>query len=177
MFRYESRKNLEQNRRWIMHEFTINPALLGDQCSHKALDFVLCRMKKNESENNLEKTFVSYDSIFGLQVSLTFDVAENKLECFMQFSELIQNLSEGCTTNSLEELHLQYNGISGPIHDLGAFSSLKVLYGGENRLNGTINKSLTHLFKLETFSLDGNSFTGVISKTFFSNMSNLQELF
>ena len=67
-----------------MHEFTINPALLGEQCSHKALDFVLCRMKKNESENNSEKTFVSYDSIFGLQVSLTFDVAENKLECFMQ---------------------------------------------------------------------------------------------
>ena len=33
-------------------------------------------------------------------------------------------------------LPLEYNDISGPIHDLGAFLSLKVLYGRENRLNG-----------------------------------------
>ena len=54
-FRYESCKNLEQSRRWIMHEFTINPALLGDQYSHRALDFVLCRIIKNESKNHSEK--------------------------------------------------------------------------------------------------------------------------
>ena len=49
-FRYESRKNLEQNGRWIMHEFTINPTLLGDQYSHRALDFVLCRVIKNPNK-------------------------------------------------------------------------------------------------------------------------------
>ena len=38
-----------------MHELTINPALLGDQYSHKAIDFVLCRIKKNESKNHSEK--------------------------------------------------------------------------------------------------------------------------
>ena len=54
-FRYESRENLEQNGRWIMHEFTINAALFGDQYSHKARNFVLYCVKKNELENPSEK--------------------------------------------------------------------------------------------------------------------------
>ncbi|GAY64819.1 hypothetical protein CUMW_236460, partial [Citrus unshiu] len=74
-------------------------------------------------------------------------------------SELIQNLSRECTVNSLEDLSFYDNEITGPIPGLGGFSSLKVLYLGENRLNGTINKSLSNLYKLENPSLDGNSFT------------------
>ena len=80
--------------------------------------------------------------------------------------------------NSLEDLSFYDNEITGPIPGLGGFSSLKVLYLGENRLNGTINKSLSRLYKLENPSLDGNSFTGVISDFFFFfNMSNLQILY
>ena len=64
-FRYESRKNLEENGRWIMHEFTINSALLGDQYSHKANDFVLCGVKKNESKKRSEKANLGIKRSFG----------------------------------------------------------------------------------------------------------------
>ena len=60
-FKYESHKNLEQNGKWIMHEFTINPALLGDQYSHRALDFVLCCVKKHESKNLSKKELTLKD--------------------------------------------------------------------------------------------------------------------
>ena len=91
-----------------------------------------------------------------------------------QLSELIQSLSGGCMVNSLESLYLGANDLTGPIHDFGGFSSLKELRLRENRLNGTINKSLGQLSKLESLSLGRNSFTGVISETFFNNMFNLQ---
>ncbi|GAY35366.1 hypothetical protein CUMW_278350 [Citrus unshiu] len=94
-----------------------------------------------------------------------------------QFSQVIQNLSCGCVENSLEVLYLQYNDFTGPLPLLGGFSSLEVLELDVNFLNGTIDKSLSQLSKLESLSLVGNSFTGVISETFFSNMSNLQELY
>ncbi|GAY66694.1 hypothetical protein CUMW_250840 [Citrus unshiu] len=129
----------------------------------------LLSLASNELEGGIPKFFGNMCSLNQLYLP------RNKLSG--QFSELIQNLSSGCTVNSLEGLCLYANDITGPIPDLGRFSSLKVLKLGENHLNGTINKSLSHLFKLETLSLDGNSFTGVISETFFSNMSNLQILF
>ncbi|XP_052289942.1 receptor-like protein EIX1 [Citrus sinensis] len=94
-----------------------------------------------------------------------------------QFSQVIQNLSCGCVVNSLEGLYLHDNDFTGPVPHLGGFSSLEALKLDINRLNGTINESLSRLFKLKTLSFDRNSFTGVISQTFFSNMSNLQELF
>ncbi|KAH9648756.1 hypothetical protein KPL70_025722 [Citrus sinensis] len=94
-----------------------------------------------------------------------------------QFSQIIQNLSCGCVVNSLEGLYLGWNNFTGPIAHLGGFSSLEALSLEVNRLNGTIGTSLSQLSKLEFLSLDGNSFTGVISETFFSNMSNLQMLF
>ncbi|KAH9679459.1 hypothetical protein WN943_027303 [Citrus x changshan-huyou] len=126
-------------------------------------------LASNELEGGIPKFFGNMCSLNQLYLP------RNKLSG--QLSELIQNLSSGCTVNSLEGLCLYANDITGPIPDLGRFLSLKVLKLGENHLNGTINKSLSHLFKLETLSLDGNSFTGVISETFFSNMSNLQMLF
>ncbi|KDO50393.1 hypothetical protein CISIN_1g0477972mg, partial [Citrus sinensis] len=129
----------------------------------------LLSLASNELEGGIPKFFGNMCSLNQLYLP------RNKLSG--QLSELIQNLSSGCTVNSLEGLCLYANDITGPIPDLGRFLSLKVLKLGENHLNGTINKSLSHLFKLETLSLDGNSFTGVISETFFSNMSNLQMLF
>ncbi|KAH9648700.1 hypothetical protein KPL70_025700 [Citrus sinensis] len=126
-------------------------------------------LSSNELEGGIPKFFGNMCSLNELYL------LNNKLSG--QLSEFIQNLSSGCTVNSLEGLCLYDNDITGPIPDLGGFSSLKELYLGENSLNGTINKSLNHLFKLETLSLDGNSFTGVISETFFSNMSNLQMLY
>ncbi|KAH9648690.1 Leucine Rich Repeat family protein expressed [Citrus sinensis] len=68
-----------------------------------------------------------------------------------QLSELIQSLSGGCMVNSLESLYL-------------GFSSLKELRLRENRLNGTINKRLSQLSKLDLSILDlaNNSFSGKI---------------
>ncbi|KAH9679430.1 hypothetical protein KPL71_026127 [Citrus sinensis] len=81
-----------------------------------------------------------------------------------QLSELIQSLSGGCMVNSLESLYLGANDLTGPIHDFGGFSSLKELRLRENRLNGTINKSLSQLSKLDLSILDlaNNSFSGKI---------------
>ncbi|KAL9411711.1 hypothetical protein AB3S75_045335 [Citrus x aurantiifolia] len=101
-------------------------------------------------------------------------LSDNKLSG--QFSQVIENLPCGCVVNSLEVLYLHDNDFTGPVPHLGGFSSLETLQLDVNRLNGTIDESLSRLSKLESLSLDGNSFTGVISETFFSNMSNLQEL-
>ncbi|KAK9178104.1 hypothetical protein WN943_027294 [Citrus x changshan-huyou] len=132
--------------------------------SLKSLD-----LSDSELEGGIPKFFGKMCSLKELGLS------ENKLSG--QFSQVIQNLSGGCVVNSLERLYLPYNDFTGPVPLLGGFSSLEALKLHFNRLNGTIDKSLSQLSKLESLSLDGNSFTGVISETFFSNMSNLQELF
>ncbi|GAY65233.1 hypothetical protein CUMW_239620, partial [Citrus unshiu] len=123
----------------------------------------------SELEGGIPKFFGNMCSLQKLGLS------QNKLSG--QFSQIIQNLSCGCVVNSLEGLYLGWNNFTGPIAHLGGFSSLEALSLEVNRLNGTIGTSLSQLSKLEFLSLDGNSFTGVISETFFSNMSNLQMLF
>ncbi|KAH9679485.1 hypothetical protein KPL71_026155 [Citrus sinensis] len=126
-------------------------------------------LTSNELEGGIPK-------FFGKMCSLNrLCLPYNKLSG--DLSEMIQNLSGGCTMNSLEGVCLEGNDITGPLPDLGGFSSLKILVLGENRLNGTIDKSLSQLLKLESLSLGRNSFTGVISETFFSNMSHLQMLY
>ncbi|KAH9679494.1 hypothetical protein KPL71_026160 [Citrus sinensis] len=122
----------------------------------------------SELEGGIPKFFGNMCSLKELGLS------DNKLSG--QFSQAIQNLSCGCVVNSLEVLYLHDNDFTRPVPLLGGFSSLEELQVDVNRLNGTIDKSLNQLSKLESLSLDGNSFTGVISETFFSNMSNLQEL-
>ncbi|KAH9648764.1 hypothetical protein KPL70_025727 [Citrus sinensis] len=122
----------------------------------------------SELEGGIPKFFGNMCSLKELGLS------DNKLSG--QFSQVIQNLSCGCVVNSLEVLYLHDNDFTGPVPHLGGFSSLEELQLDVNRLNGTIDQSLSQLSKLESLSLDGNSFTDVISETFFSNMSNLQEL-
>ncbi|KAK9181896.1 hypothetical protein WN944_025037 [Citrus x changshan-huyou] len=92
-------------------------------------------------------------------------------------SEIIQNLSGGCTKTSLEWLFLDSNEITGSLPDFGGFSSLKRLSIANNRLNGTINKSVGQLVKLESLFLHNNSLRGVISEAFLSNLSNLTILY
>ncbi|KAK9181114.1 hypothetical protein WN944_024251 [Citrus x changshan-huyou] len=126
-------------------------------------------LTSNELEGGIPKFFGNMCSLNRLCLPY------NKLSG--ELSEMIQNLSGGCTMNSLEGVCLEGNDITGPLPDLGGFSSLKILILGENRLNGTIDKSLSQLLKLESLSLGRNSFTGIISETFFSNMSHLQMLY
>ena len=93
-----------------------------------------------------------------------------------QLSEFIQDLSSGCTKNSLKWLDLSSNEITGPMPDLGEFSSLEQLNIENNLLNGTIHKSIGQLFKLGMLKLNGNSLGGVISEALFSNLSRLAAL-
>ncbi|KAJ4706592.1 NAC domain-containing protein [Melia azedarach] len=53
-FRYEDGNNSEQNGGWIMNEFSINPSLLGRKYSQKAMDYVLCRIKRNKNVQKKE---------------------------------------------------------------------------------------------------------------------------
>ncbi|XP_052289545.1 receptor-like protein EIX2 isoform X1 [Citrus sinensis] len=111
-------------------------------------------LTSNELEGGIPKFFGNMCSLNRLCLPY------NKLSG--ELSEMIQNLSGGCTMNSLEGVCLEGNDITGPLPDLGGFSSLKILILGENRLNGTIDKSLSQLLKLESLSLGRNSFTGKI---------------
>ncbi|KDO39364.1 hypothetical protein CISIN_1g041121mg [Citrus sinensis] len=95
----------------------------------------------NELEGGIPK-------FFGNMLNLS----DNKLA-------IIQNMSSGCLKNSLESLHLEVNHFTGPIPDLGGFSSMKRLYLSDNLLNGTINKSIGQIFKLEITCLSQNSLT------------------
>ncbi|KDO41677.1 hypothetical protein CISIN_1g047190mg [Citrus sinensis] len=94
-----------------------------------------------------------------------------------ELSEFIQNVSSGSTKNSsLEWLYLAFNEITGTIPDLGGFPSLQILSLENNRLTGTISKSIGQLSKLELLLLSGNSLRGVISEALFSNLSSLDTL-
>ncbi|GAY65236.1 hypothetical protein CUMW_239650, partial [Citrus unshiu] len=106
----------------------------------------------SELEGGIPKFFGNMCSLKELGLS------DNKLSG--QFSQVIQNLSCGCVVNSLEVLYLHDNDFTGPVPHLGGFSSLEELQLDVNRLNGTIDKSLSQSSKLESLSLDGNSFTG-----------------
>ncbi|KAJ4718553.1 Leucine-rich repeat receptor protein kinase [Melia azedarach] len=119
----------------------------------------------NEFDNGIPKFFGNMCRID------MFDFNSNKLKG--QFSEYIQNLSCGCAKNSIEELYLARNQIVGSMPDLSRFSSLVALDLSQNRLNGTITKSIGQLFNLLHLNLRENSLEGVISEAFFSNLSNL----
>lgn len=113
-----------------MHEYAINPSLLGPQYSHKALDFVLCRIKKNESEQHIEKANLGKKPRNSKQVSETEKDSERRAsgckrklkvaatsnsniyhddECFenkqltaKQESVLVKQCHSSCSSNSLK---------------------------------------------------------------------------
>ncbi|KAJ0042108.1 hypothetical protein Pint_17611 [Pistacia integerrima] len=93
-----------------------------------------------------------------------------------QLSGFFQNLSGGCTEKKLELLHLSGNKITGFVPDFTRFSSLKQLGLAQNRLNGTIHKSIGQMFELRSLDLGDNSLKGVISEDFFLNLSSLLNL-
>ncbi|KAJ0016472.1 hypothetical protein Pint_09938 [Pistacia integerrima] len=93
-----------------------------------------------------------------------------------QLSGFFQNLSGGCTEKKLEFLYLWGNKITGSVPDFTGFSSLKKLGLGQNRLNGTIPKSIGQMFELKSLDLGDNSLKGVISEDFFLNLSKLDHL-
>ncbi|XP_050208017.1 receptor-like protein EIX2 isoform X2 [Mercurialis annua] len=101
------------------------------------------------------------------------DMSKNNLD--VEISGFIKNLS-GCAAKSLQHLSLAYNELTGSLPDLSLFSSLKRLYLGNNRLNGSIDKSIGGLYQLERLLLQWNSLNGVVSEEHISNLTNLKDL-
>ena len=92
-----------------------------------------------------------------------------------QLLDFIQNLS-GCANHSLKVLHLDQNQIMGLLPDLTTFPSLRQLRLHQNRLNGTIPKSLGKQSNLVSLSLFDNSLEGAISDAHFSKLTKLKNL-
>ncbi|EEF36209.1 serine-threonine protein kinase, plant-type, putative [Ricinus communis] len=117
------------------------------------------------SSSSLTAMDLSYNNLL--------DLAQNNFS--IQLPDLIQNLS-GCTQKSLQYLYLDKNQITSSLPNLTAFSSLRGLYLTENRLNGTVDRSIGRLSKLEFLYLGWNSLNGAITEDHFSNLSNLKDL-
>ncbi|XP_027357238.1 receptor-like protein EIX2 [Abrus precatorius] len=79
---------------------------------------------------------------------------------------ILHNLSSGCVRNSLEELDLSYNNITGSLTHLLIFSSLKCLDLSRNQLSGRIPPGTTLPSKMEFLSLSSNSLEGGVPKSF-----------
>ncbi|XP_031249018.1 receptor-like protein EIX1 [Pistacia vera] len=97
-------------------------------------------LQSNELEGGFPK------SIGNMSCLHTLELSSNNL--IGQLSGFFQNLSGGCTEKKLEFLHLLDNKITGSVPDFTRFSSLKELGLGQNRLNGTIHKSIGQMFEL-----------------------------
>ncbi|XP_024641600.2 receptor-like protein EIX2 [Medicago truncatula] len=89
---------------------------------------------------------------------------------------ILQNLSSGCVRNSLQVLDLSYNGITGTLPDLSAFTSLKTLDLSENKLSGKIPEGSSLPFQLESLSIASNSLERGIPKSFWMNACKLKSL-
>ncbi|XP_044505669.1 receptor-like protein EIX2 [Mangifera indica] len=125
-------------------------------------------LKHNELEGGFPKSIGNMSCLHAIDLSSNYLIG--------QLSGFFQNLSGGCTEKKLESLYLSGNKITGSVPDFTRFSSLKILDLAKNQLNGTISKSIGHMFNLKFVELGDNSLRGVISEEFFRNLSNLEGL-
>ncbi|XP_027357227.1 receptor-like protein EIX2 [Abrus precatorius] len=79
---------------------------------------------------------------------------------------ILHNLSIGCVRNSLEEIDLSYNKITGSLPHLLIFSSLKMLDLSRNQLSGRIPQGTTLPSQMQFLSLGSNSLEGGVPKSF-----------
>ncbi|WVZ15179.1 hypothetical protein V8G54_012745 [Vigna mungo] len=79
---------------------------------------------------------------------------------------ILGNLSSGCVRQSLQELYLRGNYVTGTLFDISVFSSLKSLFLSGNQLSGRIPEGVKLPSTLEDFSIRSNSLEGGIPKTF-----------
>ena len=89
---------------------------------------------------------------------------------------ILHNLSSGCVRNSLQDLDLSYNGITGTLPDLSAITSLKTLDFSSNQLSGKILEGSSLPFQLKELDIRSNSLEGGIPKSFWMNACMLKSL-
>ncbi|KAE9592556.1 putative non-specific serine/threonine protein kinase [Lupinus albus] len=83
-----------------------------------------------------------------------------------ELSTFFHHLSIGCIRYSLQELHLDYNQITGTLPDLSILPSLKILRLDSNRLSGKIPDTIKLPSYFESLDVESNSLEGGIPKSF-----------
>ncbi|KAK2989947.1 LOW QUALITY PROTEIN: hypothetical protein RJ640_019345 [Escallonia rubra] len=92
-----------------------------------------------------------------------------------EISEVVRNLA-GCTENSLEELSLSSNRLSGQLPDsIGHFKKLRSISLLDNLITGPIPASVGELSNLESLDLSYNKMNGSIVETL-GKLGNLEFL-
>ncbi|CAJ1952950.1 unnamed protein product [Sphenostylis stenocarpa] len=114
-------------------------------------------IKSNSLEGGIPKSFGNACVLGSL------DLSNNNLN--VNLPMIIHHLS-GCARNSLKELRLGGNKISGTLLDLSIFSTLQVLDLSNNQLNGKIPEVITLPSTLEALSISSNSLEGGVPKSF-----------
>ncbi|MED6199132.1 hypothetical protein PIB30_073091 [Stylosanthes scabra] len=115
-------------------------------------------LRDNKLKGSVMKSLASICTLHSLYLShnnFTEDLAS-----------VLHNLSAGCVRDSLKELDLSDNQITGSLPDLSIFPSLKQLDLSQNRLSGKIPEDVTLPPQLESFSTSGNSLEGAIPNSF-----------
>ncbi|WVZ15185.1 hypothetical protein V8G54_012751, partial [Vigna mungo] len=124
-------------------------------------------ISSNSFEGGIPKSFGSACALH------SFDMSNNSLT--VELPMIISHLS-GCARYSLQELYLDMNQINGTLPDFSTFTSLKILYLRNNKLNGEIHQDIQFPPKLEGLYISSNSLKGVLTDYHFANMSKLQNL-
>ncbi|XP_058746816.1 receptor-like protein EIX1 [Vicia villosa] len=161
-----------------LSDFSIFPTLISLDLSNNMLrgripdgfpkSLESLSFESNSLEGGIPKSFGNLCSLRWLYLS------ENKLS--EDLSVILHNLSFGCAKDSLQELHLDSNQITGTVPDMSMFSSLGTLDLSNNSLRRILKVS-TFPYHLENLYLDFNDLEGVITDSQFGNMSMLKELY
>ncbi|CAL5354722.1 hypothetical protein CsSME_00043096 [Camellia sinensis var. sinensis] len=134
----------------------------------------LCNLRVLDLSNN------KFTGKLSTSVGSPFGCIHNSLEDLSLFSN---KLSGGLPNHlgefkNLVRLIIGWNSFYGPLpSSLGRLSYLRVLDTGDNQLNGSIPVSLGQLSKLEYLDLSHNSFVGTVFELHFAKLNSLYELY
>ncbi|KAJ9709823.1 hypothetical protein PVL29_001341 [Vitis rotundifolia] len=116
---------------------------------------------------------IPHVNLQSLRNLVTLDLSYNNIGS--EGIELVNGLS-ACTNNSLEELNLGGNQVSGQLPDsLGLFKNLRSLYLSYNSFVGPFPNSIQRLTNLESLDLSKNSISGSIP-TWIGNLQRMKTL-
>ncbi|KAL6952807.1 hypothetical protein U1Q18_048289 [Sarracenia purpurea var. burkii] len=136
------------------------PDVFGNMVS-----LVYLRLIYNQLEGGLPKSF---SNLTRLQ---TLCLSNNSLT--EELHEFLQKLSG--VEDSLQDLEVDSNRLTGPLPDFTRFSSLQILYLNFNQLNGTFPEAFGQLRTLTSLWLSGNQIKGSLPDlTVFPSLTDLR---